>query len=148
MTKTTEPGFGIKQAISDLLETAARKIGRKNEQYALAIATELSQKGLIPHVRNQLPWLTKPFSDADRDGYDLIIPTDLGAIGLQIKSSSYGKKVFTDRFLARDDLPYIACIVVNRQLSSAKVAERIRRVCWSEYYVLQKKYKVPTRLDE
>lgn len=146
MTKTAERGFGIMQAISEIISSANELRGRENEQYAHEIASELSQKGLIPHIRGALPYLTTPKSDEDYAGYDLMIPTDLGEIGLQIKSSEYGKKVFIEKFLTRDYLPYIACIVVNRHRSRAKITEQIRRTCWREYYVLQKNKGIKTTL--
>lgn len=146
IAKTAERGFGIKDTISEIIASAAYRIGRSNELYALEIATELSKKGLIPHQRDREPYLTEPYSEADRAGYDLFFPTDLGEIGFQIKSSEYGKKVFIDRFLLRDDLPFIPCLVVNRRKSRAKVTETIRKTCWREYYILQEKHGIPTSL--
>ncbi len=146
MTKTAERGFGIMKAISEIFSSANELIGRENELYAEEIASELSKKGLIPHIKGQLPYLTIPRSEEDYAGYDLMVPTDLGEIGLQIKSSEYGKKLFIERFLTRDYLPYIACVVVNRHRSRAKVTEAIRRTCWREYYSLQKKLGIKTTL--
>ncbi len=139
VVKTAESGFGIIKAISETISFANEKLGRDNERRALSIASELSQKGLIPHVKGRLPYLTVPKSPEDYAGYDLMIPTDLGEIGLQVKSSEYGKKLFVERFLARDDFPFIACIVVNRHRSNTKITKQISRTCWREYYILQEK---------
>lgn len=71
-------------------------------------------------------------------GYDLIIPTDLGNIGLQIKSSAYGKKKFEERQWKYGAVR-IRCIVVNDKLTDAEIAEKIRRNCWRQYYWMEEK---------
>jgi len=147
MTKTAERGFGFIKAISEIIFSATQSVGRENEQYALEIALDLSQKGLIPHKKEKLPYLTEPWSDKDREGYDLMIPTDLEEeIGLQIKSSWVGKKLFIKHFLNSRDFPYIPCVVVRKDRSREEIIEEIRRICWREYYILQKNKGIKTTL--
>lgn len=117
--------------------------GRRNEQRALLIATEMHIAGLIPHTAYgdpRRPYLTEPYSPLDRRGIDLVVPTNFGDIGLQIKSSKYGKRKFVQHYLDnKERIEWIPCIVVNPRITDDKVREKIRRQTWRKYYELQER---------
>lgn len=145
MHTRTKSRSGIGATASRILQTIRGKKyatallkGDKNEQRAQRIATRLYRKGLIPHDVSKKVYVTKKWSDLDMAGYDLIIPTDLGNIGLQIKSSAYGKKKFEERQWKYGAVR-IRCIVVNDKLTDAEIAEKIRRNCWRQYYWMEEK---------
>ena len=144
VTRTTiRSGIGfsvtrILQAIVDKRYVAALQKGVKNEQRARRLASHLHTKGLIPHDTSKEVYVTRKWSEMDMSGYDLIIPTDLGDIGLQIKSSFYGKKKFEER-QRKKSYVRIRCIVVNDKLTDAEIVEKIRRNCWREYNIMKEK---------
>jgi hypothetical protein len=141
------PDSGQRTVLSRILILLNLSKGRKNELRALKITTALYHAGLIPHIGGLSPYLTKPYSELDRVGIDVLVPIPTSSedglypvsfIGFQVKSSKEGVRKFVQRG-RRFSRPEIPCIVVNDEINDATVREDIRRTCWREYYRLQER---------
>jgi len=94
-------------------ELVAEERGHKNETRALELTTELFQDGQIDIKITDMPYRTESFSEADSKGYDIIVPTVHGNIGIQIKSSYDDLLQFTEHGLALKNKREIPAVVVN-----------------------------------
>jgi len=148
LIRRENPGSGQRSFVSRILKSVLRhltpkppsvKKGRENEKLALMHAKILYKTGRIPHLQWQQPYLTRPYSKLDRRGIDLVVPTDYGDIGIQIKSSWRGKQAFIEYGVKYPNLPTIPCVVVNDGMREVDIREDLRRACWSEYYALQER---------
>jgi hypothetical protein len=92
--------------------------GRKKELQALEITTELFQEGAFPAPPDphSHPYLTIPWSRADLAGYDLFVPTDIGIVGIQIKSSYEHMEKFIKEHRNGKTIPVVA---MNRHKTEA-----------------------------
>lgn len=89
--------------------------GDGNEDRALHITKSFLEKDEIPLNPKREVQITTPFSLSDKRGYDLIVPTDRGDVGIQIKSS----RKYQDEFFKKH--PDIPCVVVNEYVSDERI---------------------------
>jgi hypothetical protein len=84
--------------------------GEKNEERALRLTEELFLENILPppKKRSRKPYRTEQLSVLDREGYDIMVPTDIGEVGIQIKSSYNDLMEFHRRGKGR-----IPAVVVN-----------------------------------
>lgn len=94
--------------------SAGQKVGARNEERVLA----LLQDGTLPDwVKGARP----ATSEEDANGMDLVILTDKGEIGLQVKSGITG---YTE-FRRREDRTHIAVVMVKPSFPDAQVRKEI-----------------------
>lgn len=109
-------------------EGSAGEKGIKNEERALMLINTLLDTELsgIKH-RCWETHLANPFSIQDNKGYDVIIPTNKGEIGIQIKSSLKSLENFYRKH------PSIPCIVVNEYRSDERILIELRAAILHKY---------------
>lgn len=113
-------------------EDAAR-IGDESEVRVLKLCLEMARwNELPPRPCKELPWRTETYSTLDLDGVDIVVPTDLGEIYIQVKSS---RKRFLE-FVSKPGREKIICI--NGQWPEAVIHKRLLSNIWGRYRVLKK----------
>ncbi len=115
--------------------TIANQRGQAHEERAWHFTFQLSCCGLIPHLESEAPYITRNYGALDRAGVDLVVPTDVGDLYIQVKSSFGGKEDFYSKERSVGDI-LIPCIVVNEKTSDRRVLRQIARACWRQYYRL------------
>ncbi len=101
------------------------KLGESNERYALNIVKQLITLGEIPAEKDA--YLTEHNSDLDQHGFDIMIPTKYGDVGIQIKSSERKAADFRRRH------PQIPCIVVPRSPIKAIISDKLKSAILQKY---------------
>ena len=81
--------------------------GDGNEQRAFRIIEDFVERERFPLNPDRITHISKHFSSQDMKGYDIIVPTDRGDVGVQIKSSMQEMLKFMKK------KPHVPCVVVN-----------------------------------
>lgn len=122
------------ERLNHILEKAnkadAVQKGRAHERLVESVVLELAYKGKIPTTTAGIR-LTRPFSSEDKDGNDLLIETDQGRIGIQVKSSW---KAYLD---FRKIRPNLICVRVNKDTKRKTLAWLLQRLIWGKYKQMQ-----------
>lgn len=106
--------FGNKQisAVTDLSEEESK--GARNENRAFRLIDQVLKEEEVFALTSR-PYISPTYSTEDLDGYDIVIPTDRGKTGIQIKSS----EGFAIPFQA--SWPHIPVVVVNDNKPDARL---------------------------
>lgn len=104
-------------------------VGEENEERALLIIKELAHDGLLPESA-QRARICPHYSLADVRGVDILIPTDKGDVGIQIKSSY----AYLEKFLQKH--PDIPSVVVNPHKTTERLKIELNSAFWHGYHKL------------
>lgn len=120
----------VEQLFFKINDPTRNKRGDENEKFALKLVRRLAERCEIPATAE--PYLTGHNSERDRRGEDIVIPTALGDVGIQIKSSQ--KKA--DEF--RRVHPHIPCIVIPVSPAEALVSDLLKQAILGKYERLKR----------
>ena len=93
------------------------RIGRQNEARALRLSRKLFKSDQLP-MATGLPFRSEPGSNADLEALDILIPTNIGLVGIQIKSSNMRHDEFVRTHKMGKIIP---AIVVNPMKTDDRV---------------------------
>jgi hypothetical protein len=123
--------FGGQQTFKKTNFTPEELKGARNEARAFKLIDEiLKETGLFALVSR--PYISSTYSTEDLDGYDIVIPTERGKIGIQIKSSPKAARVF------QRAKPHIPVVVVNWYKSDFQLKTELTIALHSAYDGLTK----------
>lgn len=105
--------------------------GDTNEFRALEITKKFLVVGEIPLHPIREAHITRHFSFKDTTGQDIVVPTDRGDVGFQVKSSRKFQEKFSVKY------PSIPCIVVNEYISDERIYIEISSAIRHLYNQLQ-----------
>lgn len=135
----------IRGALGTTRKTSERSLSEEERQLQAEIRGEKSEvrvheiclgmavwEQLPPRPSNKLPWRTEQYSTLDLDGVDIVVPTDLGDIHIQVKSS---KRYFL-KFVQKPGTEDIIC--VNGTWDEAYLHKRLLDNIWGKYRRLKR----------
>lgn len=106
--------FGNKQISKKPTLSWQERKGAQNEGRAFRLIDEvLREKEMFALISR--PYISSTYSTKDLDGYDIVIPTEKGETGIQIKSHEYHAALF------RAAKPHIPVVVVNNDKPDARL---------------------------
>ena len=106
--------FGNKQISGKIAISQRERKGAENEVRAFRLIDEVLREEAVFALASR-PYISPTYSTEDLDGYDIVIPTDRGITGIQIKSS----EGFAIPFQA--SRPHIPVVVVNDSKPDARL---------------------------
>jgi hypothetical protein len=123
--------FGGQQTSKKPEFTREELKGAQNETRAFKLIDDiLKETGLFALVSR--PYISAAYSTEDLDGYDIVIPTERGKIGIQIKSSPKAARAF------KTTKPHIPVVVVNWYKSDFQLKTELKIALHSAYDGLTK----------